>query len=128
MVGNLILVGIATVVALRTNVQLVAGYGLVVALAAPPLLGASANGLTLTFLAGIVGMIVAILVAYLIPPMPLYSDIYKTANHEGDILLRASPAIMLVSFCILAVVGIVSGLLPAVRASRMDPVDALRHE
>jgi putative ABC transport system permease protein len=86
------------------------------------------ESLTLTFLAGIVGMIVAVLVAYLIPPMPLYSDIYKTANHEGDILLRASPVIMLVSFGILAVVGIVSGLLPAVRASRMDPVDALRHE
>jgi putative ABC transport system permease protein len=60
--------------------------------------------------------------------MPLYSDIYKTANHEGDIFLRASPAIMLTSFCILAAVGIVSGLLPAMRAARMDPVEALRHE
>jgi putative ABC transport system permease protein len=73
-------------------------------------------------------MLVAIVVSYLIPPMPLYSDIYKTANHEGDIILRASPTIMLISFAILAIVGIVSGLLPAVRASRMDPVVALRHE
>jgi putative ABC transport system permease protein len=73
-------------------------------------------------------MIVAVIVAYMVPPMPLYSDIYKTANHEGDIILRASPEIMLVSFAILAAVGVISGLLPAVRASRMDPVVALRHE
>jgi putative ABC transport system permease protein len=86
------------------------------------------ESLTLTFIAGAVGMVVAVAVAYLIPPMPLYSDIYKTANHEGDIILRASPGIMLVSFFILALVGIVSGLLPALRASRMDPVVALRHE
>ena len=86
------------------------------------------ESLTLTFIAGIIGMIVAVGVSYLIPPMPLYSDIYKTANHEGDIILRASPTIMLISFAILAVVGVVSGLLPAMRASRMDPVVALRHE
>jgi len=73
-------------------------------------------------------MVVAVAVSYLIPPMPLYSDIYKTANHEGDIILHPSPTVMLVSFGILAVVGIVSGLIPALRASRMDPVVALRHE
>jgi putative ABC transport system permease protein len=86
------------------------------------------ESLTLTFIAGALGMVLAMVVTYLIPPMPLYSDIYKTANHEGDIILRASPAIMLISFLILALVGIVSGLLPALRASRMDPVVALRHE
>lgn len=86
------------------------------------------ESLTLTFIAGAAGMVVAVVVSFLIPPMPLYSDIYKTANHQGDIFLRASPAIMLTSFCILAAVGIVSGLLPAMRAARMDPVEALRHE
>lgn len=86
------------------------------------------ESLTLTFLAGAIGMVIAIAVAYVIPPMPLYSEMYKTANHEGDIFLRASPEVMLISFAILAVVGIVSGLLPAIRASHMDPVVALRHE
>ena len=86
------------------------------------------DSLTLTFIAGAVGMVLAVALGYLIPPMPLNSEQYKTANHEGDIFLTASPSVMLISFGILAAVGIVSGLLPAMRAARMDPVEALRHE
>jgi putative ABC transport system permease protein len=86
------------------------------------------ESLTLTFLAGAAGMLLAIVIAFLVPPMPLYGDIFKMANHEGDILLRASPQTMLVSFFILSLVGIVSGFVPAMRAAGMDPVVALRHE
>jgi putative ABC transport system permease protein len=82
----------------------------------------------LTFFAGLAGMIVALAVTYMIPPMPLFSAMYKTANHDGDIILQASWATMIISFIILALVGIVSGLLPALRAAKMDPVVALRHE
>jgi len=82
----------------------------------------------LTFLAGIAGVFVAFATTYLVPAMPLYSAMYKTANHDGDIILRASGGIMLASFVILGLVGIVSGLLPAIRAAKMDPVVALRHE
>ena len=82
----------------------------------------------LTFLAGIAGIVIAVIATHLVPAMPLYSDIYKTANHEGDIILRASASTMFTSFIILAIVGIISGMLPAMRAARMDPVEALRHE
>ena len=86
------------------------------------------EALVLTFMGGIVGMAVAVLLTWIIPPMPLYGDLYKTLNHEGDIFLRASSSVMIISFTILSLVGIVSGFFPALKAARMDPVEALRYE
>jgi putative ABC transport system permease protein len=86
------------------------------------------EALVLTFVAGAVGMLVSVVLAHTIPPMPLYSDMYKTANHEGDIFLRTNFSVMVTAFLILTFVGIVSGMWPALKAAGMEPVEALRYE
>jgi putative ABC transport system permease protein len=86
------------------------------------------EALVLTFVAGAIGMVVSLVLAHAIPPMPLYSEMYKTANHEGDIFLKTSGSVMLTAFIILSFVGITSGMWPALKAAWMEPVEALRYE
>lgn len=86
------------------------------------------EALVLTFIAGIIGMALSLVVTWAVPPMPLYSQFYKTANHEGDIFLHASGTVMFVSFAILSFVGITSGFWPALKAARLNPIEALRYE
>ena len=86
------------------------------------------EALVLTFAGGLIGMAVAVLLTWAIPPMPLYDEFYKTANHEGAIFLHASASVMTVSFAILSLVGIVSGFFPALKAAKLNPIEALRYE
>ena len=82
------------------------------------------EALVLTFAAGAVGMVVSVLLAHAIPPMPLCSEMYKTANHDGDIFLKTSGSVLLIAFVILSLVGVTAGTWPALKASRMEPVEA----
>ena len=86
-----------------------------------------AEALTITFMGGIFGIILAYLVSISVGRLTLYSAMAKHAE-AGDIRLSINPGILIVSVLILMAVGLISGMVPAIRASRLDPIEALRYE
>jgi len=86
-----------------------------------------AEALTITFLGGAVGIVLAFAVSLSVGRLTLYSAIAKHAE-AGDIRLVIDPGTLLVATLILSLIGLVSGMLPAIRASRLDPIEALRYE
>jgi putative ABC transport system permease protein len=86
-----------------------------------------AEALTITFIGGVLGVILAYAVALSVGRLTLYSAFAKNGE-AGDIRLIIAPGTLIASTLILGVVGLVSGMIPALRASRLDPIEALRHE
>jgi len=86
-----------------------------------------AEALAISFFGGLLGIILAYTVSISVGRLPLYSVLAKHAD-AGDIRLLIDPVTLIVATVILSVVGLVSGMIPAIRASRLDPIEALRHE
>ncbi len=86
-----------------------------------------AEALTITFIGGVLGVLLAYAVALSVGRLTLYSAFAKNGE-AGDIRLIIAPGTLIASTLILGAVGLVSGMVPAFRASRLDPIEALRHE
>jgi putative ABC transport system permease protein len=77
---------------------------------------------------GAIGVAVGWSLTSLLGTLPLLGPLFKDTSGAGDIHLRLSMFAVVTSTLLLETVGLVAGLLPAIRAARMDPIEALRYE
>jgi len=86
------------------------------------------EGLAITGMGGAAGILLSYVLVWSIGILPFIGELIGDTSRSTDIHLELSPAILLVATGVLAFTGILSGLWPAIRASRLDPIESLRYE
>ena len=86
------------------------------------------EGMVITFFGGILGIAFSYALVSLIKDRPFLADLLEDTSRRTDIQLQLSPDVLLSATIVLVIVGLSSGLWPALRAARMNPVESLRYE